>query len=88
MHFLVLLLQVRLMPSRYITSYQCISVPYCACMLWTCINLDAISLLYILNDMKVNCNAYHTSDAIENFLYNNDSGAIHFTGSLVPDVTL
>ena len=38
--------------------------------------------------MKVNCDAYHTSDAVENFLYNNDSGAIHFTGSLVADVTL
>ena len=32
--------------------------------------------------------AYHTSDAAENFLYSNDSGAIHFTGSLVADVTL
>ena len=32
--------------------------------------------------------AYHTSDAAENFLYSNDSGAIHFTGSFVADVTL
>ena len=32
--------------------------------------------------------AYHISDAVENFLYSNDSGAIHFTGSSVVDVTL
>ena len=38
--------------------------------------------------IKANQNAYHTSDATENFLYNNDSGAIHFTGSLVADVIL
>ena len=31
---------------------------------------------------------YHTSEAVENFLYSNDSGAIHFTGSSVADVTL
>ena len=51
-----------------------------------CVN-PLLTYLYF-NEVKVSYNTYHTSDAVENFLYNNDSGAIHFTGSLVADVTL
>ena len=43
-------------------------------------------MLYVMCSyvrISTNQDAYHTSDTAENFLYNNDSGAIHFTGSLL-----
>ena len=42
---------------------------------------DAMGLFMYLN-------TYHTSEAVENFLCNNDSGAIHFTGNFVADLIL